>query len=116
MLTAFVLRLCGAFEWTHVAMLLSGAVGIAQLALYLAGVRIVSRVLFVGLSIVFVPFGFVISHVLMIAVYYLVVTPIALAMRLLGRDVIGKEIDKSRASYWHERDGKRPAASYFKLY
>jgi len=115
-LAGFVLRLMGAFEWSHAALLTAAAVGVSQLGLYLAGVRVISRALFLGLSILFVPVGFVISHVLMLVVYYLVLTPIALVMRMAGRDVIGKKLDPNAKTYWHERAGKRPAASYFKLY
>jgi hypothetical protein len=39
-----------------------------------------------------------------------------LVFRLIGRDVIGKKLDKNAKTYWHERSGDRPAASYFKLY
>ena len=80
------------------------------------GVDLLAHGLFAGLSIVAIPIGFVISHVLIAAVYYLVLTPIALVFRVTGRDVIGKQLDRSAASYWHVREGKRPAASYFKLY
>lgn len=116
LLAWFVLRLVTTFEWTHVAFLAAAAVGVSQLGLYLIGVRVLSRALFLGLSILFVPVGFVVSHVLLIVVYYLVLTPIALVMRMTGRDVLGKRLDPNAKTYWHERAGKRPAASYFKLY
>lgn len=116
LLAWFVLRLVTTFEWAHPAFLAVAAVGVSQLGLYLIGVRIVSRCLFLGLSILFVPFGFIISHVLLAGVYYLVLTPIALFFRVIGRDVIGKKLDKDAKSYWIERTGDRPASSYFKLY
>ena len=84
--------------------------------LFLAGVTFLSRALFVVLSVAFVPIGFVLSHVLLAVIYYLVLTPIALVLRLTGRDVIGKKLDPDAKSYWHERSGERPAKSYFKLY
>ena len=112
----FVLRLFGAFSFGHIAFLVAAGVGVLQLVLFLAGVKAVSRALFVGLSVAFVPIGFVISHVLMMLIYYLVLTPIALVFRLIGRDVIGKRIERDKATYWHERPGVRPPASYFKLY
>ena len=68
------------------------------------------------LSVAFVPIGFILSHVLLAGVYYLVLTPIALFFRITGRDMIGKKLDKNAKSYWIERSGDRPAASYFKLY
>jgi len=116
LLAWFVLRLVTTFEWAHPAFLTVAAVGVSQLGLYLIGVRVVSRCLFLGLSILFIPFGFIISHVLLAAVYYLVLTPIALFFRVIGRDVIGKKLDKDAKSYWVERNADRPASSYFKLY
>ena len=116
LLAWFAMRTFATFDWAHPVFLTVAAVGVSQLGLYLAGVRVLSRVLFVGLTILFVPIGFLISHVLLAAVYYLVLTPIALVFRLTGRDVIGKKLDPNAKSYWHERSGDRPSASYFKLY
>ena len=116
MLAWIVLRLFSTFEWTHPAFLAVAAVGVSQLGLYLIGVRVVTRALFLGLSIVAMPIGLVISTVLIAAVYYLVLTPIGLVFRLIGRDMIGKRLDPEAKSYWHERAGERPASSYFKLY
>ena len=49
-------------------------------------------------------------------IYYGVFTPMGLVMRMTGRDVLGKKLDPSLPSYWHERGAPRPASSYFKLY
>tara|TARA_R110002072_G_scaffold206029_1_gene363816 strand:- start:27204 stop:27629 length:426 start_codon:yes stop_codon:yes gene_type:complete len=111
-----VLKFTVGFSWDHPAFLICVGIGVLQLVLFLAGITVLSRVLFVALSVAFVPIGFVISHVLMAVVYYLVLTPIALVFRVMGRDVIGKKLDKDAKTYWHERSGDRPAASYFKLY
>ena len=111
-----VLKFTVGFAWDHPVFLTCVAIGVAQLLLFLAGVTIVSRALFVVLSVAFVPIGFILSHVMLAVVYYLVLTPIALVFRLIGRDVIGKKLDKNAKTYWVERSGDRPAASYFKLY
>ena len=116
MLAFAVLKFTVGFAWDHPVFLASIGVGVLQLVLFLAGVSILSRALFVVLSVAFVPIGFVLSHVLLAVVYYLVLTPIALVFRVIGRDVIGKKLDKNAKTYWHERSGDRPAASYFKLY
>ena len=104
------------FEWDHPVFLGAVGIGVLQLLLFLVGVEFLSRALFIGLSVAFVPIGFVLSHVLLAGVYSLVLTPIALVFRLMGRDVIGKKLDANAKTYWHERSGDRPAASYFKLY
>jgi hypothetical protein len=111
-----VLRLFSAFSWTHPAMLGAIGLGALQVALFAIGVTVLTHWVYVGLMVVAMPIGFVISHVLIAAIYYLVITPIALAFRLMGRDVIGKKLDPKAATYWHDRGAPRPAASYFKLY
>jgi hypothetical protein len=112
----FVLRLCGAFSVTHPAMLVAALVGVGQLGLFLLGIRVQTRLLFGALLIVAFPIGFVLSHVLMVLIYLLVITPIALIFRLIGRDVLGRKLDSKQTSYWHVRATPRDAASYFKLY
>jgi len=62
------------------------------------------------------PIGLVVSTVLIAAIFYVVITPIGLVFRVIGRDVMGKRLDPSKATYWHERGAPRPATSYFKLY
>lgn len=116
LLTAFVLRLSGHFSWTHPAMLAAAGAGVLQAALFFAGITAVTRAVFVVIMIVAAPLGFVISHVLIAVVYYLVVTPIALVFRLTGRDALGRRLDPKATSYWTERRTARPASSYFKLY
>ncbi len=105
-----------AWHWTSTPVLVLGAIGIGQLLLYLVGAREPTRWLFVVLLVVAFPIGFVLSHVLIAAIYYLVITPIGLVFRLIGRDALGRRIDRSLPTYWHERGAPRPASSYFKLY
>ncbi|MCU0862737.1 MAG: hypothetical protein MUC36_03000 [Planctomycetes bacterium] len=105
------------WQWGHPAVLVLGGLAAAQLLLFLFGVRQLTWLLYAGLSVIAFPIGFVISHVLMAAIYYLVITPIGLVFRLIGRDVLGKRLDRDGAtSYWHVRGAPRDAASYFKLY
>jgi hypothetical protein len=116
LVAGFVLRLAGAWSWTHPAFVAAIAAGAVQLVLFVALTDRVTKYLFVALSLVAMPIGFVLSHVLMMIVYYLVLTPIALVFRLMGRDVIGRRLEPQRTSYWHDRGTPRPKASYFKLY
>ncbi|HUI10336.1 MAG TPA: SxtJ family membrane protein [Bacteroidota bacterium] len=47
------------------------------------------------------------TRVLLGVFFYLVLTPVGLLMRLLGRDLIDQKIDRSAATYWKAR---KPAA------
>ena len=61
------------------------------------------RLVFVGMSYLAWPIGFVVSHVILALVYYLVITPIGLAMRVFGYDPMKKRFDPSAESYWVAR-------------
>ena len=49
--------------------------------------------------------GFFVSRILLTLLFYLVITPIGLVMRLLGKDLLDKKIG-DRDSYWHLRGGE----------
>ena len=116
MLAFVALRIAGAFAWDHPAMLITAGYGVLQLMAALVGLRWLTYVAYVVVSLIGIPIGFVVSHVLMALIYYFVVTPIALVMRIGGRDVLGKHLDPDAKSYWRERSGSRPPSSYFRMY
>jgi ABC-type uncharacterized transport system permease subunit len=74
----------------------------------------IPRLAYVGLSYATYPVGFVASYVVLALVYFLVVTPIGLVMRLLGRDPLSRTFDPRAQSYWIARNEKRTVESYFK--
>lgn len=74
------------------------------------------RLVFVGLSYVAFPVGFVVSHVLLALVYYCVVTPIGLLVRMLGHDPMQKRLEPEADSYWMARDPHPDAKQYFRQY
>ena len=47
--------------------------------------------------------GRVISPIVMLIIYFLIVTPIGLIMRLIGKDIMKKNFSK-RESYWIKRE------------
>jgi len=49
----------------------------------------VTRILYIGLTLVTMPIGFVVSLLLLAAFYFLLLTPLALVFRLIGRDALG---------------------------
>lgn len=103
-------------SWTHPAMLTAYGLAAGQLLLLLAGVPLLAQWLYAGLMVVAFPIGFVLSHVLMAAIYYLVITPIGLCFKVIGRDAMGRKFEPAKSSYWHDRGPARSPASYFKLY
>ena len=64
------------------------------------------RLVFLGMSYLAWPIGFVVSHVVLAAVYYLVLTPIGLLTRLFGYDSMKKDFDPDVESYWVGRSAE----------
>jgi hypothetical protein len=64
------------------------------------------RLVFVGMSYLAWPIGFVVSHVVLALVYYLVFVPIGLLMRVFGYDPMKRGFDPEAATYWIARDPK----------
>jgi hypothetical protein len=92
---------------------LSGALVAAAVLVPIVGWTVPSfmRLVFVGLSFVAFPIGWTVSHVLLVIVYFAVMMPIGLAMRLLGHDPMERKSTLAARSYWKQR----PAGENVKL-
>jgi hypothetical protein len=67
-----------------------------------------------GLSLVL---GFIMSHIILALVYYVVLTPIGFFMRLLGKDPLRLTFDPGADSYWRKRENKEwSKESYDKMF
>lgn len=75
------------------------------------------RLVFLGLSYAAFPIGWVVSHLVLAMVYFLVVTPIGLVMRLVGHDPMRRRCDGGATSYWIERPASAVGARrYFRQF
>ena len=63
-----------------------------------------------------VPIGWVVSHLLLAVIYYFLLTPIGLLMRLFNYDPLKRRLDRSQVTYWIAREKHHDPASYFKQY
>jgi len=70
------------------------------------------RPVFVTAMAVTAPIGFVISYLLLAAIFYLLFVPIALVFRLIGRDAMTRRPDALQATYWVERTQTTDARRY----
>ena len=127
---AFVgLGTIAALAWFEQLVFAGGWLGGARetLALVLVGIGTLSallsliypkanRSLFVGLSVVAFPIGFVVSYVIMGILFFLIITPIGLVMRTLGQDPLAKRFSKEASSYWSQCRPARPSSAYFKQF
>jgi hypothetical protein len=72
--------------------------------------------LFVGLSVVAFPIGFVLSYVIMATLFYVVIAPVGFAMRLFGMDPMDRRILPKAKTYWLDARPPRAKADYFKQF
>ncbi len=99
----FVLLWGLAMVWAVVVL----AAGAAILLCSLVAPR-AARIVYIALSAVGLPIGFVVSFILLAAFYFLLLTPLALLFRLIGRDPLHRRFDHTTDSFWIAR---KPTAS-----
>jgi hypothetical protein len=75
-----------------------------------------NRILYVGLTLLTFPIGFVLSYVVMGTLYFLIIGPIAVLFRLFGKDPMHRGYDPSAPTYWQPAKPPRDKESYFHQY
>lgn len=71
---------------------------------------------YLGWMILLYPVRWIVSCLLIAVVYYLLITPIGLALRLLGHDLIGRRFDSQATSYWKSERRTRRERDYFRQF
>jgi hypothetical protein len=74
------------------------------------------RRLYRGWMLAAVPLGWTFTRLVLGSVYYLVLTPIGVIMRLAGRDPLQRRFEASRGSYWIEREARGGRSRYFRQF
>ena len=94
------------------ALVLAGlAAGVPLIGLFSArGLRF----FYLGLSYATYPIGFAVSHVVLAGLYFLVLTPIGLVLKLCGHDPLGRRPAPTATSYWQPRVVEKSPASYLR--
>ena len=100
---------------TELPWIVAGSVAGLSLLLALALPKALKPV-FVGLMIVSFPIGWMVSHVLITLVYYAVITPLGLLVRLFGKDPMSRNIDSAASTYWVKLPEPAPKSRYFRQY
>ena len=74
------------------------------------------RPIFVGWMVAAWPIGWVVSHLMLAGVYYLLITPLGLVMRLCGRDKLQLRRETQSTTFWTPRTPAPPASRYFRQF
>lgn len=94
--------------------------GLAGLGLLAAFFGLVApsanKPLFIGIAVLTFPIGFVLSYLIMGLLFYAVIAPVGLLLRLAGKDPMARRLEPDSPSYWSEARPTRPRESYFRQY
>ena len=75
-----------------------------------------NRFLYVGLMVVAFPIGFVLSYVFMGLIFFVILTPIGLFFRLIGRDPLRRRFDRKAVTYYVPHRETAGVERYFRQY
>ncbi len=74
------------------------------------------RPVYLGLTLLTFPIGFVVGHVIVGIVYYVILTPVGLVFKLVGRDAMRRKFDPDAPSYWIKRKPPADNRRYFRQF
>ena len=94
--------------------------GLLAVGVLAAGIGLVypkaNRFLFVGLALLAFPIGFVLSYVIMTTLFFLIIGPIGIIMRLVGRDPLNRKFEAEATSYWVPAEPAPARERYFRQF
>ena len=92
-------------------------IGGAGLSLLHLGVPPLRRGIYLGWMYAVFPIGWTVSHVLLAIVYFVVVTPTGLLLRLFGYDAMSRRGgSEGRTSYWEDCSAPEDRKRYFRQF
>lgn len=98
-------------QWASIIL----AFGVATFLTTLVSLRM-ARIIYLGLMLLTMPIGLVVGFVLMAAFYFLLLTPLGLLFRLMGRDLLSRKFDLKAESYWVAHKPPEQLARYFRQF
>jgi hypothetical protein len=72
--------------------------------------------LFTATLVLTFPIAWTVSLLLLAILFYGLVTPLALAFRILGRDPLSRKLPRDQASYWQSKPQAANSRRYFRQY
>ncbi len=74
------------------------------------------RLIYIVWMVIVFPIGWVMSHIILAVIYYIVLTPIAVLVRWRRGDPLDRSIDPAASTYWSERPADENVTQYFRQY
>jgi hypothetical protein len=100
-------------HWTAAAIFWVLAVGLRLVGLVRPRAL---KPVYLGLSLATYPIGWTISHLVLLFIYVLVFTPLALFFRFVNRDALARRTDPDATTYWEPYDPDRGLERYLRQY
>ena len=75
-----------------------------------------NKPIFLGLTLLSYPIGFVLSYVIMGVLFFGLITPLGLVFRLIGKDPLNRRFDRGATTYWADPRPRRGKESYFRQF
>jgi len=72
-----------------------------------------TKMIYLGMILVTLPIGWMVSFILLSAFYFLLLAPLGLIFRLIGRDPLCRKFDPNAKSYWLSRQPPKGPEQYF---
>lgn len=94
-------------------MMILGGVGLALAAVGLIVPKVLKPI-FLGLMLIALPIGLVVSEVALALIYYGVFLPIGICFKVARRDALKRTIERGQESYWEEKTKPADVASYYR--
>jgi len=67
------------------------------------GKRLLKYLYIIWMRLAFI-LGWINTRILLLAIFYLLFTPIGIGIKLFGVDLLERKIDKNKDSYWKKKD------------
>jgi hypothetical protein len=77
--------------------------------------EIIRRIYLLAAYAVF-PVGWTVSLIVLMVIYYLILTPVGLVLRLTGYDPMRRRFDRAAQTYWLQRKPDNDIDRYFKQF
>ena len=96
-------------------MVIGGATALGLLLVMLSWIKPSAvRPVFISACLLAFPIGLVIGELVLIVIFLLIFTPVAILFRIIRRDALERELRPDLASYWQEKRAPKGMRSYFR--